>query len=180
MKDTVKQTYNNNDLGILFHRIAKMMARSYHRHSHAHHAQAHIFSIIREKGPINQRELMKMLDVRSSSLSEILRKLELRNLIERTRDEQDKRGYIIAVKQGAENPFPHTSRKDQPAREEFFATLNPDEKEQLGDLLEKIIHSAHEHGHQEMDCKHPHHHKPVNHHTKKKSRKQQKAKKEIA
>ncbi len=164
MKNKTKQAYDNNELGVLFHRIAKMMARSYHRHSHAHHAQAHIFSIIREKGPISQRDLMKMLDVRSSSLSEIIRKLELRDLIDRTRDDNDKRGYIIAVKEGSENPFPEKIMKDQPAREEFFATLQDEEKAQLAALLEKIIQSAHEHGHKENECKHSQGCKSAGHH----------------
>lgn len=177
MEKAKKQTYNNDELGVLFHRIAKMMARSYHRHSHAHHAQAHIFSIIRKRGPINQRELMKMLDVRSSSLSEILRKLEHRGLIERTRDEQDKRGFIISAIEGAESPFPDHTEKDQSAREEFFATLKDDEKTHLGGLLEKIIESAHEHGHKEVDSKHPHCHKQGHHHSHGKDKKTRKAQK---
>lgn len=176
MNETKEQPYNNNDLGVLFHRIAKMMARSYHKHSHAHHAQAHIFSIVRERGSINQRELMKTLDIRSSSLSELLKKLELRGLIERTRDEHDKRGYIISVAEGVENPFPEITRKDQPAREEFFATLENKEKEQLGTLLEKIIHSAHEHGHEEVECKHSHCHPEKHHHHHKSKDKRRKIK----
>ncbi len=152
--DAGKRCLQCCELARLFQRAAKMMARTYHRHSHAHHAQAHVFSIICRQGPISQRGLMKMLDVRSSSLSEILRKLEDRGLIERTRDEQDKRGYVIAVKEGIENPFPdHQVQKDLPAREEFFAGLQDKEKDELGVLLEKIVLSALEHGHKETDCK---------------------------
>ena len=66
-----------------FARASRMMARSFHRRAHAHHAQEHVLSIIREQGPMKQSALLELLDVRSSSLSEVLGKLERNGLIER-------------------------------------------------------------------------------------------------
>lgn len=141
-------------LGMLFHRASRMMARAYHKHSHAHHAQAHIFSIIRDRGSITQRELMHLLDIRSSSLSELLTKLEQRGLIERKRNEQDKRSFEISVKKGCLNPFAEEEEKRHAAREDFFATLSEEERSQLTSLLTKIITSAKELGYEEGCC-HP-------------------------
>ncbi len=40
----------------------------HHRHNHAHHAQQAVFTIIREKGPIAQKQLLEMLGGRSAYL----------------------------------------------------------------------------------------------------------------
>lgn len=134
-----KNTLDSSQLASLFHTAAKMMARTYHRHSHAHHAQAHVYSIIKKRGPMTQKELMQMLDVRSSSLSEMLSKLEQRGLIVRERNEKDKRGFIVSVNESCESPFKAIRQKDHQGISDIFAALEDDEKAQLGKLLTKII-----------------------------------------
>jgi len=132
----------NEELAGLFHRAAKMMARSYHRHSHAHHAQARVYEIIRQHGVMSQAELQQMLDVRSSSLSEVLGKLEQYGLITRERNINDKRSFVISVKKGAHPPFAAPAEKGGTGVEALFSCLEEQERNQLGRLLQKIIGSA--------------------------------------
>jgi DNA-binding MarR family transcriptional regulator len=115
-------------LARLFHHASKMMARSYHRHSHAHHAQAHVYTIIRERGPLSQKDLLNTLDVRSSSLSEVLNKLEQRGLIVRKRDENDKRRFIVSANHDAERRFGAHGKACLDGVE-IFETLDDEEKD---------------------------------------------------
>ena len=134
-------SYGNEDLALLFRRASRMMARSFHRRAHAHHAQEHVLSIIREQGPMKQSALLELLDVRSSSLSEVLGKLERNGLIERRRDEKDKRSFVIRAIQ---NAVPAAVMQDDGVRESadaLFDCLEEAERSQLGTLLEKIIDS---------------------------------------
>ena len=130
---------SNSELASLLHRTAKMMARSYHSHAHAHHAQAHVMSIIKERGPLSQKKLLRILDVRSSSLSELLSKLEQRGLIVRKRDENDKRSLIVSAKRGAGSPCADSRKEVGNCIYDVFDVLDDDEKQQLSILLQKIM-----------------------------------------
>jgi len=133
---------DNEDLARLFHRASKMMARSYHRHSHAHHAQARVYDIIRQNGAMSQAELLQMLDVRSSSLSEILGKLEQGGLISREKNENDRRSYILSVKEGGIPPFADHDQSRAKGADALFSCLNEQERNLLGGLLRKITEAA--------------------------------------
>ena len=128
-------------LGMLFHRTARLMARAYHRRDHAHHAQNHVLSIIREHGSINQGELLEILDVRSSSLSEVLGKLELNGLITRARNEKDRRSFVVTATEQAETAPTSLGDSEQESSNALFSCLDDTEREQLRNILEKIADS---------------------------------------
>jgi DNA-binding MarR family transcriptional regulator len=139
------------DLASLFHRASRLMARMYHRNDHAHHAQHRVYSVIRERGPLPQRELLEILGVRSASLSEILTKLERNGRITRTRNDNDKRGFIVsATDTSAGTKAQQTSKA---ASQDLFGCLDKTEQAQLNVLLTKVIdsleseHSTNEHFH---------------------------------
>lgn len=89
-------------------------------------------------GEMSQQELGMHFDLKPGSLSEILSKLELNGLIERSRNPKDRRQLTIRLTEtGREN-----ARIDQAARirfrEQAFGALTHDEREQLAEMLEKI------------------------------------------
>ncbi|MDR2075924.1 MAG: MarR family transcriptional regulator [Desulfovibrio sp.] len=128
-------------LAALFYRAFKFMARAHHHYGHAEHAQMHVLALLRDRTSLNQRDLMEMLNVRSASLSEILGKLEHRGFIERARDEQDKRNFVITVtRQGAAAVAANEDVRRKSA-EAFFASLSENERQRLAELLEKVIHA---------------------------------------
>lgn len=149
----------NEELAVLFHRAAKMMARSYHRHSHAHHAQARVYEIIKQHGVMSQAELQQILDVRSSSLSEVLGKLEVAGVITRERNKNDRRSFIISVKDGVPPPFTDHTESNGTGVDTLFSCLKEQERNQLGRLLQKIIGPAagDESGHRCNKTTHRHH-----------------------
>ena len=65
-------------------------------HNHCgHHGRGRILKVLLEKGTMTQSELQNIIDIRSGSLSEILSKMEDKQLIIREKDENDKRSYKI-------------------------------------------------------------------------------------
>ncbi|MDL2317186.1 MarR family transcriptional regulator [Desulfovibrio sp. OttesenSCG-928-A18] len=146
----------------LFHRAARFMARSHHRHGHVHHAQGHVLALLQELGPTNQRLLMNMLHVRSASLSELLGKLEHSGHIQRERDPQDRRNYIITLtEQGRTEARTREKLRGENARA-IFDPLSEEERQQLGALLIKLIIAMEEDverfgGHEAHGGRHGHH-----------------------
>ena len=89
-------------------------------------------------GEMSQQELGMHFDLKPGSLSEILSKLELNGLIERSRNPKDRRQLTIRLTEtGREN-----ARIDQAARIRFreraFSALTHDEREDLAEMLDKI------------------------------------------
>ena len=134
-----KNIQTDEDLTRLFHRASKMMTRMHHHHDNVHHGQAHVYSILRKNGSTNQKDLLKLLDVRSSSLSEILKKLETRGLIVRERNEEDKRSFIVsAVPEGEQRSHGHFKSHHQDV-DKLFNIFEDVEKTQFKVLLGKLI-----------------------------------------
>ncbi|MGD9948087.1 MAG: MarR family winged helix-turn-helix transcriptional regulator [Desulfobulbus sp.] len=144
------------DLADLFRRAFRMMVRCTHQTSSVSHAQQQVLALIRERGPITQANLLELLDVRSSSLSEILRKLENNGCIIRKRNEADKRGYILSI-----NATSHERMQDlaDPAlgtSHNYFACLEEDEQQQLRALLSKMINNLVQKGQEERGGRNGH------------------------
>ncbi|MDR1396138.1 MAG: MarR family winged helix-turn-helix transcriptional regulator [Desulfarculales bacterium] len=130
---------NNETLAVLFHRACKFMMRAHHRQGYVEHAQMRLLAIVQRNAPMNQRELLEMLHVRSASLSELLEKLERRNFISRGYDQRDKRHVIITLtEQGAAAATAGAAAGKQ-SFDAIFAALSQSERRQLAGLLEKII-----------------------------------------
>lgn len=89
-------------------------------------------------GEMSQQELGMHFDLKPGSLSEILSKLELGGLIERSRNPKDRRQFTIRLTDAGWEK----ARVEQAARIRFreraFSALTHDEREQLAEMLEKI------------------------------------------
>ena len=89
-------------------------------------------------GEMSQQELGMHFDLKPGSLSEILSKLELGGLIERSRNPKDRRQLTIRLTDAGWEK----ARVEQAARirfrEQAFSALTHDEREQLAEMLEKI------------------------------------------
>ena len=133
------QAITSETLLALFRRAAHFMARAYHHQGHAQHAQRRVLAILKENGPMNQRVLLDLLGVRSASLSELLSKLERGGLIAREKDEQDKRNYIISISDGGNAAMDGHESEQRDGAEAIFAPLATAERQQLGELLIKVI-----------------------------------------
>jgi DNA-binding MarR family transcriptional regulator len=100
--------------------------------------QQKVLNILASQDGLTQAELGEILDIKPSSVAELIKKLEKAALIERKADENDgrikrvyltKEGRLKAVKDSG-------TQNDQSA--EFFAGLTEEEQKQFGEYLEKI------------------------------------------
>jgi DNA-binding MarR family transcriptional regulator len=99
------------------------------------YSQQRILNILDEEGPISQKKLQEMLAVQAGSLSEICGKLEEKGMIERSRDEKDRRNVILKITgDGRKMKQAIHERKDNV----IFSALNEQEREQLRFLLKKL------------------------------------------
>jgi|GEM_PF-974465 len=132
-------TISTETLAALFHRTTRLMARVHHMQGHARHAQNHILAILSQRESISQRELLEELNVRSASLSELLSKLERGGLVTRERDEEDRRSVIVTVTEQGKAQAASLGDERNAGAEALFAPLSDAEKQQLGELLIKIL-----------------------------------------
>lgn len=101
------------------------------------HGQERILKILDHHTSLSQKELQEKLHIEAGSLSEILSKLERNGMIEKKRDEQDRRKMIITLTSKGQHVIEHRKNNDQ----DLFDMLDETESKQLNDLLDKILQS---------------------------------------
>lgn len=100
-----------------------------------------VMSILNDSGDMNQAQLAKELDIRPQSLSELLSKLEAEECVARRQSPSDKRQTIVSLTEKGKirvAGFRERHRKDAEA---FLAALTEEEKENLFEILKKLIDS---------------------------------------
>jgi len=90
-----------------------------------------------EHGAMSVKELGKCLLLDSGTLTPLLKKLEARGLVERTRDTADERRLVVSLTQ--EGLALEDMVADVPGQMACKVALTPEEGMQLGMLLYKII-----------------------------------------
>lgn len=86
---------------------------------------------------MSQKELNEILQIQPGSLSEILTKLEQKDLITREKDAEDKRKCIVKL-----TPAGKTAAQGQKPRLEednMFSVLSNEEQSQLKAILKKLL-----------------------------------------
>lgn len=104
----------------------------------SHHSQQDAVLALLRQGPLNQKQIQQLLSTRPGSVSELISKLESKQLVERRRDDDDRRRVVLSLtEKGQVAALIHKER----ASEDLFAAFSPEEKEQLAGLLEKLLES---------------------------------------
>ena len=97
-----------------------------------------ILSLLAERERIGQQELKDLLAVKSGSLSELLAKLEKKDLIRRKKNDADKRNRdIVLTEEGRHWLRDHAP--EGPDTSQLFSILSEDEKAQLSTLLGRLV-----------------------------------------
>lgn len=97
-----------------------------------------ICTLLKHDGQMSQRDLMRKFDLKAGSLSEILSKLEKDGLIERTRDEADRRQLNVSLTEAGRESAEHEQARRENFRAKAFTCISEEEREQLEDLLSRI------------------------------------------
>lgn len=91
-----------------------------------------------EKKETSQRELQTKLDIQSSSLAEMLGKMENEGLVERRKDEDDARKVLIRLSEKGHQEAKRQKAQLDAIQLQLFATLTEEEKDELLHLLDKL------------------------------------------
>lgn len=142
-----------NDLYHTLHRLDRQMHRMDHRSEHEkgglHHGQARLLLLAFQNDGASQGDLAFKLDVRPSSMTEMLTKLLKNNLIMRKQDERDQRVmHIYLTEEGKKEAIKITETENEYAKT-FFQALTEDEQEQLFNLTQKLCLSLESYENQE-------------------------------
>ena len=128
---------NDEDI-IELEKLDKRFARRLSNRTQHCEGQHRCILILEMMGSMNQRKLADALHIRSTSLSELLSKLERKGLVERTPVPDDKRSLIVSLtKEGAQKAKEYNRRRAK-TRHKIMDHISDEEKRQFYSTLKKI------------------------------------------
>jgi MarR family transcriptional regulator, lower aerobic nicotinate degradation pathway regulator len=101
--------------------------------------ELHALQHLRERGPSAQQTLVELLGIDATNLVAILNGLEDAGLIERRRDQADRRRAIIALSKQGVKLLADLDRALRQIDEDIFATLTSSERKTLNALLAQAV-----------------------------------------
>ncbi|KRN28596.1 hypothetical protein IV38_GL000795 [Lactobacillus selangorensis] len=144
----------------LFYGLVKQFQRYNFAHApqmagrhHGGHGQRRVLRILGEDDGMMQGELAEKLDIRPSSLTDLLKKMEQSEWIERRPDEADKRIVRIYLTEKGRTHLEEVKQERDNMENGLFDALNDDEKKQMAALMEKVYQDLKE---KNKDVEFPH------------------------
>ena len=120
-------------------RRALRRGRSHHHGPRHFHGYGRLMEAIARYEGTSARELTELLDIRPSSLSEMLSRLESQGDILRRRDEKDARiSHIWLTEQGRQQIQRHNQTR-LPYQNALLQCLTPQERRELNRICQKLI-----------------------------------------
>lgn len=132
---------NKDDDCIEYHlgRLIRVMGKKSRHFLEQGNTRLFILTLLNDKGSLSQKQLMEYLDMKSSSLSELISKMADEGDIVKQSNPDDKRVTLISISaQGKEL----LEKKQQETKENMikaFACLSEQEKQTLQTLLSKLM-----------------------------------------
>src|SRR4051795_518075 len=124
-------------LALLGHEAMRRL-RAAHTAHNLKPRQFQILGLLHDHGGLAQRELMAEMDVDPSILVTLLNPLEADGLVTRERDPADRRRHLVTLTAAGERALVSASRAQKETEDELFASLDDDQREQLGALLRAL------------------------------------------
>lgn len=103
--------------------------------------QRRALELLAKKGTATQSELREELGIRAGSLSELLAKLESRALICREKNEADARSVVVSITDLGRDVLEESKQMQKERAQKKLEALSDEEKQQLSELLHKLMHS---------------------------------------
>lgn len=94
------------------------------------------------EGPISQHELGDQLGIDRTTIVELIDELESQGAVVRRRNASDRRSYALSLTPKGRTIQKRASRAFDGAADEFFNALKPAERQQLRDMLQRLIVAA--------------------------------------
>ena len=144
-------------------RLARTIKRTNHGYNHHHNNHEHgphhhsdgrynrsglgdirLLNVIAENNSASSRELAEIIDVRPSSLTEMLNRLEDLNYIRRFRDDLDSRIIHVELTDGGSAYMKDASENHLRLHNKIAGCLNRDEQEIFIEFCERLMKAARE------------------------------------
>lgn len=119
-------------LALQLHRLARLLARNQPREKSG---QGRILALLAQRGAVTQRELLALTGIRSSSLSELLGKLEGARLIARAPCPTDRRTTLVSLTEQGRRKLAQDGSAPRP---DPFQRLDAAQRAELLALLEAL------------------------------------------
>lgn len=129
----------------------------YHRRG-GKSGQTRILRLLSEHGELTQRQLQDILNIKSGSLSEIVRKMENDGLILREKHPEDRRNIVIQITEKGKLTCSQNLQRLKEQETILFSALSQQEQEQLFGLLSRLLDDWQSHFEQSL-FEHRKHHK---------------------
>lgn len=130
---------SKKDLYSLLHEVSISMGRGPRQGLVVRPGQNKVLKILDKKGTMRQKDLLAELGIRAGSLSELLRKLEDDNYIERKRAGADRREIEISITERGRISALESIMSEKERDEELFSSLTNEERSQLSSILNKLL-----------------------------------------
>lgn len=103
------------------------------------HGQERLLILLLEQQTLTQRELIDITGRRSATLSEQLENMDKAGYIIRTRNEEDRRNVDVSLTPHGRDAAKYAKEKRIERAHTLFSELNDEEKENLFQLLSKLL-----------------------------------------
>lgn len=120
-------------------RLMRVMRRGGSYHGHHSAGYGRLIGLISRHDGASARELAEYMDIRPSSLSEMLGRLEEKGEIIRVKDETDARITRIHLSEKGKEKIQKEDDYHKARRELFLEWLTPEEQETLKAICKKLI-----------------------------------------
>lgn len=100
--------------------------------------QPHLLCILNMMGGQSQKELAKKLNVKPSTITVMLRRMEKSNLVERKQDDKDQRISRVYITEEGKKIYEKSKEVLNTLEEECFGNLSQEDKETLKRLFMQI------------------------------------------
>jgi DNA-binding MarR family transcriptional regulator len=168
------KTTTPNQLYNALSRLSRQIHRMEHRMAHGdvlqrqkiHRGQTHLLLLISQNNGARQKDLAEQMDVRPSSMTEMLIKMEQAGLITRKQDEHDQRIMRIFLTEAGEKAAEQSTITTLDLTTTLFNCLTTEEQCQMLALIKKLGTSIEAIDGSEAHHNHHHgpHHKHRGHH----------------
>lgn len=106
--------------------------------------QLRVLYLLNKKDQLTNSQIVEALDIRPSSVSVMIKKLEEDGLVERHDSDEDKRVSLISLTDKGRKIIASSHDFKTELSDELFSPLSEDEQQTLGELLQKLTDGLNE------------------------------------
>ena len=98
-----------------------------------------VLTFLRQFGPVSQQSLGEYVRIDRTTMVSLVDDLERKGFVERRRNPEDRRAYAIHITSSGREVQQRAEEVLERADDEFMAPLSRDEREQLRELLVRLV-----------------------------------------